>query len=172
MGRTAGFPGTRCSETATGETTAARPVARLMGWRRTGARAERKSVQRESAGLRRRNALSTSGLFDDRTPPKSNGFPSCAGLCGGRTCDPSRSEILRFAQDDTPHPNPLPQRGEGMQIKRAHSRAPLQRKKTVSEPVPTSFPARFARGGPARPRRSSRRPSPRGPGAPCSALPR
>src|SRR2546422_10213925 len=38
------------------------------GWRRTGARAERKSVQRESAGLRRGNALSTSGLFGDRTP--------------------------------------------------------------------------------------------------------
>ena len=39
----------------------------------------------ESVGLQRRNALSTSGLFGDRTPTKSNRFPICNGLCGGRT---------------------------------------------------------------------------------------
>ena len=38
----------------------------FAGGAESGAREERKSVQRESAGLRRRNALSTSGLLGDR----------------------------------------------------------------------------------------------------------
>src|SRR2546428_12678852 len=63
------------------------------GWRRAGRPDEPERLQASLRGCnaeRRRSAR----LLGDRTHSESNGFPSCDGLCGGRT----RSESLQLSR--------------------------------------------------------------------------